>query len=110
MRDRSAARAAVSPIFETSGHPGTVVEISDISGGKGRFFQHIRKIAETWDGSDPVRVVQSLGERVSPGRITVRPPFTLKVCLVIMRLSSATRNSARLAISAGTMASGRTDY
>ena len=45
--------------FETSGHAGTVVEISDISGGKGRFFQHIRKVAETWDGSDPVRVVQS---------------------------------------------------
>jgi hypothetical protein len=45
--------------FETVGHAGTVVEISDVSGGKGRFFQHIRKIAETWDGGDPVRVVQS---------------------------------------------------
>jgi hypothetical protein len=36
-----------------------VVEISDVSGGKGRFFQHIRAIAEAWDGSDPVRVVGS---------------------------------------------------
>jgi len=45
--------------FETTGHPGTVVEISDISGGKGRFFQHIRKVAESWDGRDPIRVVES---------------------------------------------------
>jgi Glyoxalase/Bleomycin resistance protein/Dioxygenase superfamily len=45
--------------FESAGHTGTVVEISDISGGKGRFFRHIRKIAESWDGRDPVRVVES---------------------------------------------------
>jgi Glyoxalase/Bleomycin resistance protein/Dioxygenase superfamily len=45
--------------FETTGHTGTVVEISDVSGGKGRFFQHIRKTAESWDGRDPVRVVES---------------------------------------------------
>jgi hypothetical protein len=45
--------------FETAGHAGTVVEISDISGGKGRFFQHIRRAAESWDGCDPVRVVES---------------------------------------------------
>ena len=45
--------------FETAGHAGTVVEISDVSGGKGRFFQHIRKTAESWDGRDPVRVVES---------------------------------------------------
>jgi len=45
--------------FETVGHAGTVIEISDISGGKGRFFQHIRKIAEGWDGRDPVRLVES---------------------------------------------------
>src|SRR5258708_22460726 len=36
-----------------------------------------------------------------------RPPFTLKVCLVIMWLSSAARNSARRAMSAGMMVSGR---
>jgi glyoxalase/bleomycin resistance protein/dioxygenase superfamily protein len=45
--------------FETAGHAGTVVEISDVSGRKGRFFQRIREIAESWDGSDPVRVVES---------------------------------------------------
>ena len=45
--------------FESAGHAGTVVEISDVSGRKGRFFQRIREIAETWDGSDPVRVVES---------------------------------------------------
>jgi hypothetical protein len=43
--------------FESAGHAGTVVEISDVSGGKGRFFQHIRRAAESWDGRDPVRVV-----------------------------------------------------
>jgi hypothetical protein len=45
--------------FETSGHPGTVVEISDISGGKGGFFEHVRKAAENWDGHDPVRVIDT---------------------------------------------------
>jgi len=43
--------------FDTEAHPGTVIEISDISGGKGRFFQHIRKAAVGWDGSDPIRRV-----------------------------------------------------
>lgn len=43
--------------FDTQAHPGTVVEISDISGGKGRFFEKIRAIAGTWDGSDPIRRV-----------------------------------------------------
>jgi hypothetical protein len=45
--------------FETAGHAGTVVEISDVSGGKGRFFGHVRKAAENWDGRDPVRVIES---------------------------------------------------
>jgi hypothetical protein len=36
-----------------------VVEISDISGSKGRFFGHIRKVAENWDGRDPVRVIEN---------------------------------------------------
>ncbi len=45
--------------FESAGHPGTVIEISDISGGKGRFFDHVRKAAANWDGSDPVRVIES---------------------------------------------------
>ena len=41
--------------FDTQTHPGTVVEISDISGTKGRTFAHIRKLAEGWDGSEPIR-------------------------------------------------------
>ena len=40
-------------------HPGTVIELSDVSGPKGRFFEHIRRAAETWDGSDPVRPVKN---------------------------------------------------
>jgi len=35
-----------------------VVEISDISGSKGAFFEHIRKVAAGWDGSDPIRDVK----------------------------------------------------
>jgi hypothetical protein len=37
------------------GHPGTVVEISDISGAKGEFFEHIRRKAAEWDGTRPIR-------------------------------------------------------
>lgn len=44
--------------FDTEGHPGTVVEISDISGSKGKFFEHIRRIARDWDGSEPIRPVR----------------------------------------------------
>jgi len=45
--------------FDTEAHPGTVIEISDISGGKGAFFDHIRKVAVDWDGTNPVRPVKS---------------------------------------------------
>lgn len=41
--------------FQTEGHPGTVVELSDISGAKGRMFQRIAEAARGWDGSDPIR-------------------------------------------------------
>ena len=41
--------------FESHAHPGSLIEISDISGNKGRFFEHIRKAAAEWDGSRPVR-------------------------------------------------------
>lgn len=40
--------------FESTAHPGTVVELSEISGAKGRFFDHIREAAAGWDGSDPI--------------------------------------------------------
>ncbi|MEP0707595.1 MAG: VOC family protein [Parvibaculum sp.] len=44
--------------FDTETHPGTVIEMSDISGAKGQFFEHIRKSAIGWDGSNPVRPVR----------------------------------------------------
>ncbi len=40
-------------------HAGTVIEISDISGNKGRFFERIRGRARTWDGSGPIRRPQA---------------------------------------------------
>jgi hypothetical protein len=44
--------------FDSNAHPGSVIEISDISGNKGRFFDHIRRIAADWDGADPIRDVK----------------------------------------------------
>lgn len=41
--------------FDTQAHPGTVIEISDISGPKGVFFEGVRKASIDWDGSDPIR-------------------------------------------------------
>ena len=45
--------------LKTEQHPGTVVEISEVSGGKGRFFAHLAELARVWDGADPVRTVPS---------------------------------------------------
>jgi hypothetical protein len=45
--------------FQTETHPGTVIEISDISGGKGQFFERVKQAAAEWDGSRPVRPVRS---------------------------------------------------
>lgn len=41
--------------FTSQGHPGTVIELSEISGPKGAVFKHIAEAARTWDGSDPIR-------------------------------------------------------
>ena len=41
--------------FANQGHPGSVVELSEVSGGKGRFFEHLAETARSWDGSDPIR-------------------------------------------------------
>src|SRR5919197_3411115 len=41
--------------FLTEAHPGTVVELSDISGPKGRLFARIAEAARHWDGTDPIR-------------------------------------------------------
>jgi hypothetical protein len=43
--------------FDTETHPGTVIEVSDISGSKGAFFERIRRAAAEWDGSRPIRPV-----------------------------------------------------
>jgi hypothetical protein len=43
--------------LETESHAGTVVELSEISGSKGRFFEHVRTSAASWNGDDPVRPV-----------------------------------------------------
>jgi len=44
--------------LDTEAHPGTVIEISDISGHKGAFFDHIRDVSANWDGSNPIRPVK----------------------------------------------------
>lgn len=41
--------------YATEGHPGTVAELSEISGAKGQFFARLRETAATWDGTDPIR-------------------------------------------------------
>jgi catechol 2,3-dioxygenase-like lactoylglutathione lyase family enzyme len=41
--------------YETEAHPGTMVELSEISGPKGVFFERIAQAARDWDGSDPIR-------------------------------------------------------
>ena len=41
--------------FDVEAHPGTVIELSEVSGAKGRFFDHIASIAADWDGAEPVR-------------------------------------------------------
>jgi hypothetical protein len=41
--------------FDVEAHPGTVIELSEVSGAKGRFFEHIASVAADWDGSEAVR-------------------------------------------------------
>ena len=41
--------------LDTEAHPGTVIEVSEISGPKGRFFAHIAARAQNWDGTDPIQ-------------------------------------------------------
>jgi hypothetical protein len=41
--------------FDTGLHPGTVIELSEVAGPKGRLFDLIRDSARDWDGTDPVR-------------------------------------------------------
>ena len=41
--------------LRTQAHPGTVVEISDVSGPKKAVFDFIRKSSVDWDGTKPIR-------------------------------------------------------
>jgi len=41
--------------FDREAHPGTVIELSEVMGPKGRMFDMIHKASEGWDGSDPIR-------------------------------------------------------
>ena len=41
--------------FETEFHPGSVIELSEVAGPKGKLFRMIRDAASGWDGRDPVR-------------------------------------------------------
>lgn len=41
--------------FATEDHPGTVIELSEVSGPKGVFFRHIAEAARSWDGSEAIR-------------------------------------------------------
>lgn len=43
--------------FDTELHPGSVVELSDISGPKGMFFEFVKKSSQNWDGSNPIRKI-----------------------------------------------------
>ena len=43
--------------FDTEFHPGTVIELSDVSGPKGGFFEYVRQASIDWDGSDPIRQI-----------------------------------------------------
>ncbi|WP_039805426.1 VOC family protein [Nocardia araoensis] len=45
--------------FEPGGHPGAMIELSEISGDKGRVFQKVAAAANGWDGSDPIREMNS---------------------------------------------------
>ena len=39
----------------TAGHPGTIVELFDMSQGRDRVFAGIAAAARDWDGQDPIR-------------------------------------------------------
>ena len=48
--------------FDKEDHPGTVIELSEVLGPKGRMFDLIRAASETWDGGDPVRPFPDLSK------------------------------------------------
>lgn len=48
--------------FDTEYHPGTVIELSEVAGPKGRMFDLIRAASQGWDGSQPVRPFPDLSK------------------------------------------------
>lgn len=48
--------------FDTEHHPGTVIELSEVAGPKGRLFRMIREASEGWDGTDPIRPFPDLAQ------------------------------------------------
>lgn len=48
--------------FDREMHPGTVIELSEVMGPKGRMFDMIRQASENWDGTDPVRPFPDLSK------------------------------------------------
>jgi hypothetical protein len=45
----------------TEGHPGTIVELFDMSHGRDRVFAGIAAAAHNWDGRDPIRTTLPTG-------------------------------------------------
>ncbi|MEQ9145770.1 MAG: VOC family protein [Parvibaculaceae bacterium] len=43
--------------FTAEAHPGTVIELSEISGAKGQLFRRIREKCAAWNGENPVKRV-----------------------------------------------------
>ena len=41
--------------FADEGHPGTVIEMADLTPARRRIFDQIRAAAQNWDGTDPIR-------------------------------------------------------
>ena len=48
--------------FDTEYHPGTVIEVSEVAGPKGKMFDLIREASYGWDGSEPVRPFPDLSK------------------------------------------------
>lgn len=45
--------------LQTEHHPGTVIEISDVGGGKKVIFDLIKLAAANWDGSNPIQEIDA---------------------------------------------------
>ena len=41
--------------FASEGHPGTVIEMADLTPARRRIFDQIRAAAQDWEGREPIR-------------------------------------------------------